>query len=171
MQITFAIGLSGSVSCIIHGADLLSYEGRSRRPFVFGDSEGRTQNYAEGAIIATLTLVCAASAFFVFYFSKLPVFMCRDVLILAAMSVFVVATVNIFQAYAIETSYYRMNRLLPFSLWEWFETPVKRGSGVAKRLVRIVSFALTECKSPLEFYNKVDSLLLSYIRRTYFSSQ
>lgn len=164
----FSVGVSGVISCVIRHADLLSYEGRSRAPFIFGDADDRTQNYTEGIIVAALTLFCGGAAFMVFVGSKLNIYIGRDVLVILSISAFIVAAANLYQAYAIETPYYDMQRLLPFGLWEWMNGPVKKSSGIAKRVHRLSLFILAECNSWEQFSKKVQALFVGYITRTYF---
>jgi hypothetical protein len=166
VQACFAVGVSGSISCVIGDAGLLSYEGRAREPFIFGRSDDG-QNYTEGIVIAALALCCGALAFSMLYVSTLPIYFGRDLLVLLAISLFVVAAVNIYEPFALETSYYRMERVLPFELWAWLAAPVKRSSGLLKRVARLAGFALGECNSFDEFANKVQTLLVAYLKRSY----
>ena len=168
-QSCFAVGVSGVISCVIRHAGLFSYEGRSQAPFIFGDADERAQNYSEGIIIAVLTLCCSGSAYMTYVGSKLSVYFGRDIFILLSVSVFIVAAANIYQAYTIETPYYNMQRLLPFGLWEWSNGPVKKSSGILKRLHRLSSFMLTECSNWDQFSKKVQVLFVGYIKRTYFA--
>ena len=162
----FSIGVSGSIFCLIRHAELLSYEGRSRVPYIFGDSS-YGHNYAEGMIIATLSLFCGMISFWMYYVSMMTISIGRDILILLSIVLFVVAVTNIYEPYALETSYYRMNRLLPFSMWDWLVAPAKKNSGIVKRIIRVSWFTLSECRSLEEFSNKVQIILFAYIKRSY----
>ena len=161
----YAVGASGAISCIISNAELLSYEGRSRQPYIFGEGDNY-RNYASGIIIATLSLTAATLLYLIYFFSKLPISIGRDIFAVLFLAMFIVAGSNIFQAFSIEAPYYRAARLFPF--WDWVIGPVKKNSGVAKRLIRIISYALTECNSVEELSSKTKVVLINYLNRTYF---
>lgn len=171
LQACFAVGVSGCISCVITKAEFLSFDSRSKTYYIFKEGGDHGQNYVEGLVIAALILLCSLASFLVFYFSKLPIYFGRDVLILVALSVVIVAGANIYEYYTIETSYYRMERLVPFPIWSWIVSPVKKSSGLCKRLLRVAWFTLTECSTWSEFCSKVDTIVIAYIKRTFLPQQ
>lgn len=112
-------------------------------------------------------MICGVFGLLTYYAAKLPIYIGRDVVIIVAIAVFTVSSVYIFEYYSLKASYYRMERILPAPLWMWFTAPVKKSSGILKRLIRVISFVLTECNSWDAFFGKVKSLLVDYIARSY----
>ena len=93
------------------------------------------------------------------------------------MSLFVVCGLELWTLYTSKTPYYNLKALLPEDIYKWTFSPIKKDTRLAKRLLRFGQYILNDVKIPSsmadsetflkEIYNKLDILVIDYIRKTY----
>ena len=66
--------------------------------------------------------------------------------VLLCATVSVVLLLQIWNAYVMKTGWYSLRETLPQELWAFLTSSVKRGSGPAKRLIRLSEFWLFESR-------------------------
>ena len=99
--VCYSVGVSGSIFCVIRSAPMYGWEGgHNGEPVakIFADYQ-REQYFFEGFIVAAWTVGCGLAGLTMYYVHKVPLAPLRHLLVIAAMTVFVVLGVEIFQAY------------------------------------------------------------------------
>jgi len=66
--------------------------------------------------------------------------------VLLCATVSVVLLLQIWNAYVMKTGWYSLRETLPQELWAFLTSSVKRGSGPAKRLIRLSEYWLFESR-------------------------
>lgn len=110
--VCYSIGVSGSIFCIIRSAPMYGWEGgRHGEPVakIFADYQ-REQYFFEGFIVAAWTVGCGLAGLAMYYVHKVPLAPLRHLIVIAAMTVFVVLGVEIFQAYVDKVRSQEVNR-------------------------------------------------------------
>lgn len=164
-SICFAVGVSGSIFCVIRSAP--SY-GRSRAgPIIFA-GQGRDQYFVEGLIVASWTLAGAISLFIMQGATRMKRFpLLRHVVILLCLSFCVVLFQQIWAAYVMKTGWYSFRETVPNEVWVYLTGSVKKGSGLLKRLLRLSEYWLFEAKDLVALKSKAKALILDYLYRQY----
>lgn len=165
--IVFSVGVSGSISCIIRSAPLYGI-GRDGAIEIFADAN-REQYVLEGLVIAAFTLGAAMSIVLLFYSTKLPYALLRHVVAIAAMSMFIVFGLQVWNAYIDKTRWYSLKETIPEQLWAYLTATVKKKSWLPKRLLRLSEYWLYEYKDWEGFQKRAKTLLIDYLLRIVFA--
>lgn len=162
--VCFSVGVSGSISCIIRSAPL--YVSGSSTLFA---SRGREQYLLEGIIVALWTLGCGLSLVLSFLSTKIPIPPVRHVLVILGFAMFVVFSLQIWNAYVDKTPWYSIKDTVPEEVWRWLSSSVKKSSGVLKRLLRVSEIYLWEFKDLQSLQKRAKPILFDYLKK-YLSS-
>lgn len=158
----FGVGVSGSIFCIIRSAPLYGADRQGVRIFA---GAGREQYLVEGVLVALMTVGCGISGLLIYYGTKLPIGPLRHVVVILAMSCFVVLCLEIGEAYIDKTRWYSVKETVDKPVWEYMTSTVKKNSGLVKRMLRLSEIWLVEYKDWAGFMKKVQSLLVDYVKR------
>ena len=164
VQVCFGVGVSGSIFCIIRSTPLFGAS-RSGGVRIFA-GQGREQYVLEGIIIALFTLGAAVSLVLMNVVTKIRYSVIRHVGVLMFLSLFVVFSLQIWNAYTDKTRWYRFHETLPADLWTYLSATVKKNSGLLKRALRLSEFYLYEYKDLEGFQKKAKVLVYDYLLRT-----
>lgn len=74
---------------------------------------------------------------------------------------------ELWNAYTMKTSWYKLQDTLPETVWTWLSSTVKKNSSLPKRLLRIFEYWLMECKDWDGLKKKVKVLIVDYLSRKY----
>lgn len=161
--ICFTVGVSGSIFCIIRNAPPLGWN-RLGQLVVFAP-QGRDQYLIEGLVVALWTILAGASLYLLLLTSKIRFFVLRHVLVILTFSAFLVAIVEIGQAYILKTPWYSIKETFPPALWFYLTSAVKKNSDIFKRLWRLSEYWLLEAKDLHMMQKKIQSLLIDFLIR------
>jgi hypothetical protein len=164
IQLCFAVGISGVVSCLIHGIDFFEYSHEGDL-IIFSDKNRRSQTYLEGIIVSGLTIFFGVFLFVLYFGSKLPIFLGRDVVIVFALAICAAIAIELSAIYRQKTPWYSLDRLLPPAVLEWLSQPIKKNSGVPKRLLRLAQYVAMEWVDFPSFWAKCDYVLIGYLKK------
>jgi hypothetical protein len=169
--------VSGSIFCVIRSAPLYGYGYTGVSIFA---TQGRDQYLIEGIIVALWTAGAGLAAFFTIYATKLPFSILRHIGVLVSMSIFIILSIQIWNAYIDKTQWYSLKDTLPAEVWSWFASSIKKSTSLPKRLYRVSQIWLLETKYLpsnvfdtkvlKSFYKKFDALVIEYIKRQFVSS-
>ncbi len=123
------------------------------------DTSGQGQTYVEGLIFSSLVIAFAVISYSVYYFSKLPIFIGRDILIILSLSLCFVAVSELCKAYTLKTPWYVIERLFPRYFSNWISKPINKNSNILERVFHLLRFTYFECQNLASFVAKAKSLL------------
>lgn len=129
--------------------------------------QGRDQYFIEGIIVALWTIGAALSYSLMSYATRLRFPVLRHCLVILAMTLFIVLSLQIWNAYIDKTGWYSLRETLPAEVWSYLSGSVKKGSGLPKRLLRMSEFWLFESKDWESFTKKFNTLVVEYVRREF----
>lgn len=160
-QVCFAVGVSGSIFCVIKGAPLY---GMTRKGVSIFATQGRDQYMLEGIIVAAMTLACGFAAYFLHIATRMRRFpLLRHLLVILSIAVWIVLGVHIFNTYTMKTGWYQLKDTFPPELWIFFSGALKKSSSLPKRLFRVSEIWLFEAKDLAGFQKKFQSLVVDYL--------
>lgn len=139
----------------------------TRAGMVLFAPQGRDQFLIEGIVVAFWTVGCALSYTLMLYATKLRFPVVRHVLVLLCMTLFVVFSLQIWQAYVDKTGWYSLRETFPAEVWAWLTASVKKTSGLPKRLLRMSEYWLYESKDWASFVKKFDALVTQFVKKEY----
>jgi len=161
--VCFAVGVSGSIFCVIRAAPPL---GHGRQGAVVFAGQGRDQYLVEGLVVAAWTLGVGLSLFLMLAATRMKRFpLLRHCAVLLALSVCAVLLLQIWDAYVMKTGWYSLKETLPAEVWSFLTSSVKKGSGLPKRLLRMSEYWLLESRSWEAFSKKFQVLVVDYLKR------
>lgn len=121
-------------------------------------------------MVALLTLSLALSYRLLYNSTWLRFPLLRHVLVIFWLAVLCTIGAQLWSSYILKTPWYSLRDTVPPELWRSLASPVKKTSGLAKRLQRISEIWLFEAKDWESFLKKVDSLVVEYVRRQWLAS-
>ena len=142
--------------------------GSSRNGLRLFSGQNRDQYVLEGIIIALFTIGAAMSLVLMNYTTKIKYSILRHIGVLFCLSLFLVLSLQLWNAYVDKTRWYSLKETIPEQIWSWLSSSVKKNSSLPKRLLRISEFWLFEYKDWEGFLKKIKVLVIDYISRTYF---
>jgi hypothetical protein len=163
LQICFAVGVSGSIFCVIKSAPLY---GMGRKGISIFAAQGRDQFLLEGIIIAFMTLLSALSAYLMQKSAALRWPLLKHALVILAMAIWIVIGYYTFETYRLKTGWYHLKDTYPPEVWFWISSSVKKTSSLAKRLLRVSEVWLFESKDWEGFQKKARALVVDYLLQT-----
>eukprot|EP01038_Epipyxis_sp_PR26KG_P005135 gene5135-7151_t len=166
-SICFAVGVSGSIFCIIKSAPLLGHT-RQGALTIFA-TQGRDQFLLEGIIVAFWTIGCGIAISLLIYSTKLSYSLLRHAGVILSMVIFIILSLQIWDAYVDKTGWYHLKDTFPPEVWHWFSSTIKKSSSLPKRLFRISEIWLYETKDLIAFRKKFDLLIIDYLKRWFQS--
>lgn len=89
----------------------------------------------------------------------------RHMCVLLSMTVFLVLTLQVWEAYVDKTRWYSLKETVPEQLWSFLTSAVKKSSGLPKRLVRLSEYYLFEYRDFAGFQKKAKQLVFDYLYR------
>ena len=164
----FAVGVSGSIYCIIRSAPLYGAgPGGGIEIFSSGDRE---QYLLEGLVVATFILGTALAGVLLFYSVKIRFAFVRHCAVIMSMSVFAVMLLQIWKMYTEKTAWYSLKETLPQISSSFLFSSVKKSSWLPKRLLRLSEIWLNDFHFTEgdwdKFKKKFASLIVDYIMRS-----
>ena len=132
---------------------------------IFSEKGRGSQTYVEGLVVAGLTVLFGIFLFVLYFGSKLPIFLGRDVVIVISVIICTVIATELSTIYRKKTPWYVLNRLIPSSILDWIFQPVKKNSGVLKRLLRLMQYVAYEWIDFSSFRVKLDNILIEYSKK------
>mmetsp|Transcript_67978 Transcript_67978/g.133679 ORF Transcript_67978/g.133679 Transcript_67978/m.133679 type:complete len:410 (+) Transcript_67978:45-1274(+) len=159
-SICFAVGVSGSIFCVIKSAPLM---GMTRKGVSIFATQGRDQFLLEGVIIASITLLSALSAYLMSVVTKIRYPVLKHIIVLLCLAIWIVLGTYIFSTYRLKTGWYNLKDTFPPELWHWISSSVKKSSTLAKRLFRVSEIWLYESKDFAAFQKKAQALVVDYV--------
>mmetsp|Transcript_25787 Transcript_25787/g.43026 ORF Transcript_25787/g.43026 Transcript_25787/m.43026 type:complete len:411 (+) Transcript_25787:66-1298(+) len=167
--ICFAVGVSGSISCVIKGAPLYGMSRRTGAAEIFS-MQGRDQYLAEGLVIVLMTVGSAIAAYVMKQSTKVRFPVVQHALVLLSMATWIVLLLYIFDLYRFKTAWYNVKDTFPPELSQWLFSSVKKTSSLAKRLYRVSEIWLLEAKDFTAFRKKFKALVWDYVVRVISSA-
>ena len=156
------MGVSGSISCIIRSAPF--YANDRYNPSIFA-TRGREQFLFEGIIVALWTIGCGFSLFITYFGTRIPFSPLRHVVVILGLAMFVVFSMELWNAYADKTPWYSIRETLPQEVWKWLSGGVRKDSTLLKRLVRLSEVYVREFKDLHSFRKKAKIILTDYVKK------
>lgn len=129
--------------------------------------QGRDQYFIEGIIVALWTIGAALSYALMSWATRLRFPVLRHCLVILAMTMFIVLSLQIWNAYIDKTGWYSLRETLPAEVWSYLSGSVKKSSGLPKRLLRMSEYWLFETKDWEGFVKKFQALVVDYAKREY----
>jgi hypothetical protein len=105
LQICFAVGVSGSIFCVIKSAPLF---GMTRKGLSIFAGQGRDQYLLEGILIAGMTLLAGVAAYCMNMSTKLRFPLLRHAAVLLSLAIWIVLGYHIFETYRMKTGWYNL---------------------------------------------------------------
>jgi hypothetical protein len=127
--------------------------------------EGRDQFVLEGIVISLYTFGCGIALALIHWLSKFKYPLLKHVLIIIALAIFVVCSMELWNLYKFKTRWYNLSSTLPPQLSVWLTSAVKKNSGFLKRFFRLGEYVLFELKDWEGFQKKFNSLIVEYGQR------
>jgi len=162
--VCFCVGVSGSIFCVIKQAQPY---GMGRSGLVLFAPQGRDQYFIEGIVVALWTIGAALSYALMNYATRLRFPVLRHLLVLLSMTLFIVLSLQIWNAYIDKTGWYSLRETLPVEVWSYLSGSVKKSSGLPKRLLRMSEYWLFETKDWEGFVKKFNTLVVDYMKREF----
>jgi len=175
----FSFGVSGSVYCIIRSSPLYSV-GRDGSFSIFSTG-GRDQTVLEGVVVALYTLGCSLGIYAMYFMSSfsmpmpkgkcnfIPAFIpgaIRSVLVCAAAAFVILCADLLFRLYVSKTAWYHVKETIPPYLWTFYSSPLKKTSGLVKRLMRVTYIFVFEFVDWPSFRKTLQSYIGNYLLRS-----
>lgn len=129
--------------------------------------QGRDQFFIEGIIVALWTIGCGLSYSLMNWATRIRFPVVRHCLVILSMTLFIVLSLQIWNAYIDKTQWYSLRETLPAEVWSYLSGSVKKSSGLPKRLLRMSEYWLWETKDLEGFWKKFQALVVDYVRREY----
>ena len=163
----FAVGVSGSIYCIIKSSSAYGY-GRDGQITLFM-GQGREQYVLEGLVVSLYTLGLGFGTIALYYSSKrefghsffgLPL---RSLICCCSLALCVLCGSLLFEAYCVKTQWYNFFETLPAELKHWMRAELRKSSGLVKRLYRAATLYLSEYKNWKTFLKKLKIIFVGYL--------
>jgi hypothetical protein len=126
---------------------------------------GRDQTVLEGVAVALYTVGAGFSLWGLEKSSRIKNSYISRVVILLCLASSGVMLSKIWTCYTFKTTWYNLKGTMPSTVWNWIASPVKRTSGVWKRIFRLCEIFVLEYKSYENFAKKCKSILVDYLLR------
>jgi hypothetical protein len=159
----FGVGVSGSIFCIIRSAPLFGNSRQGGLRIFAG--QGRDQYLIEGIIVALWTIGCGLAGVMMYYGSKMPIGIFRNIIVLFSFAMFIVLSLHIWDGYIEKTRWYSLDATLPREIKEYFKSNIKKSSGLLKRMIRVSEYWLFEAKDINQVQRKFKTLVLDHVQR------
>mmetsp|Transcript_3078 Transcript_3078/g.5391 ORF Transcript_3078/g.5391 Transcript_3078/m.5391 type:complete len:436 (+) Transcript_3078:22-1329(+) len=167
----YAFGVSGSVYCVIRNPPKYISQGVNFDRLELVSGGGRDQYVYEGLLVGAAA-VAAGLALAAFAAVAVPPrggakrwLVPRAVAAAVCLAVAIYSAQFLYTLYVKKTRWYSLGNTLPEGVKKWLGDSVKKGSGWAKRLLRLSEYFLFEYKDTAGLWKKTKVLVVGYALR------